>query len=887
MEDVRDFTIDLSNVDNIDIKTESINPELDREDKKVHVNGKRNANILFGYNKQGIQLNDDLYFQVDEVKDAVKDALASVGENEIVTYKKSGKLARNCDVIREIMNEARKDSQMLISEGTENIDAFNKTVSVKGEGRDDFIRKGNFILGKEMTLEDGIYITSSAIQKALEKFIVKKVAEPVDTEEEKVQDMLDKYYGNPKKEKEYKMRLKRFKSHIISIDGYKKVEDYPEKAEDEKFLQLEEFSYKLECLTRMANGDDSEYRYLLSVYKEMGAFNHLPKKEDGTEYTDEELINYLMYLDEMYIKTNNSAYNQHLNTQENLKTLGKYGEKMKYFQLKPIRNENGKIELKQIAGNIAKGAFNIFLFGRNNISAPIHKIVGTYIAAPIHKLLFDSEKHAAGLYKNKRTHRYEARKDYFEQMLLEEESQKEEKTGKFKFALKLIFGTRFKAIFNYKEGNIAVLSAGANDIADSFNNREVLRVQKEKLDYKLKVEAESIKQKIGALQRKIAKEQDQDVIKEMEEKIKKYEERLEEISYILKRPLPGIIQTDAVSLDQHDRANNENITKTVAITKIVVNILLAKLLSNYLYKTILQRTKTKKYIPGYYDKQTITVNGNIDKESLENLTIQDLLDNADGTSVDYHALGGNSVSRPDIDIARGMAIEHNGNVISSSDGIGFDILGRTNTIVPIDNDSKVFEIMAETMSKTLGKNITADDLINQVLNANNPETELESIINSLDIWTSIKDSGIPTGWLDADGSNIVDMLLSDKTVDILKYIPGGYKTLYATKLVTVVDKKTAAALAGLGVSTVGDLFELTRRTKTKEEREKEGTLTEKVKPFQRKTKKSYAERDLSNRWGFDGTKKGDYASLYDEDYDTDDESDIDDDYDEDGKGMRR
>lgn len=881
MNDGRNLNIDLSNSDNIDIQTESINPNLDRKDKKVHVNGKRNANILFGYNKQGIQLSDDLYFQMDEVKAAVNKALQSVGENEIVTYKKTGRAVKNCVVLTEIVREASKDSQMLISNGSNNIAAFNKTVSVKGAGSDAFVKKGNFILGTEMTLEDGVYITSSAIQKALEKFVVKKREEPEDKVDDKIQDMLDKYYGNSKKEKEYKKRLKRFKSHITTKDGYKCVEDYKEKSEDEKFLQLEEYSYKLECLSRKANGDDSEYRYLVSVYKGMGAFDHFPLKEDGSEYTDEELIDYLVYLDEMYIKTNNSAYNQHLNTQENLKSLGKYGEKMKYFQLKPIKGDDGKVEYKQVASNIAKGTFNVFLFGRNNISAPLHKLAGTYIAAPIHKLLFDSEKKASGLYKNKRTHRYEARKDYFEQMILEEEKEKEQKTGKFKLALKLAFLPRIKSIFNYKEGNIAVLSAGANDIADSFNNKEVLRIQKAKLDSELNKESEDINEKINSLQKEFVKQQSLEIKKQIEEEIKEYEERLEEISRVLNRPLPGVIQTDPVSLDQHDRANNENITKSVALSKIVVNILLSKLLSNYLFKSVAKKVETTQYVQGYDQKTSIVVSGKIDKESLQELTIQDLLENTKGNMVDYHSRGGNSVLRPETDIVRGMAIEHNGNVISSSDGIGFDILGRTNTVVSIDNDSKVFDIMAETMTKTLGKNVTAEDLIGQVLNASNPEAELENIFNGLDIWTSVKESGIPTGWLDIDSNKIIDMLLGDKTIDIIEHIPGGYQTIYVTELVSVVDKKTAAALAALGVSTVGDLFELTRRTKTKEERQKEGTLKD-VKDFQKSTKKPYNERDLTNRWGFDGTKKGDYSSLYDEDYDSD-ESDIDSDYDEEGK----
>ena len=110
-----------------------------------------------------------------------------------------------------------------------------------------------------------------------------KEEKELDTEDDEkkrlIQDMIDKYYGNSEKEKEYKTRYKRFKSHIINKE-FKYLKDgevltgtcksidkaYPEYEEDIKFLQFDEYGIRLERLTRAELGDFSLYEIIVNEY---------------------------------------------------------------------------------------------------------------------------------------------------------------------------------------------------------------------------------------------------------------------------------------------------------------------------------------------------------------------------------------------------------------------------------------------------------------------------------------------------------------------------------------------------------------------------------------------------------------------------------------------
>ena len=243
--------------------------------------------------------------------------------------------------------------------------------------------------------------------------------EPTPDEIEKqrlVQDMLDKYYGNPKKRKEYKERYKRFKSHIIQKAFQYVTEQgvlttgtcytvdttYPEYAEDAQFLQLREYASRLERASRADVGDKSAYIAVVNDY--------LHKKAalgERVEESFEELVEMLIEDDREYLLTNNYAYNTHRATRENLNTLGKHGENVSYI---PLSQEKS---VKQKALNIIRRGMNIAIFLRDHVTAPIHRGIGKYIIKPIHEMIFDVDNQPSGMYRGKRTHRYVARKEYY------------------------------------------------------------------------------------------------------------------------------------------------------------------------------------------------------------------------------------------------------------------------------------------------------------------------------------------------------------------------------------------------------------------------------------------------------------------------------------------
>ena len=88
-----------------------------------------------------------------------------------------------------------------------------------------------------------------------------------------VQDMLDKYYGNPDKERLYKKKMKQLKDHIklvrykyVDENGkqrigvYETVEDYEGREDDLKFLRLEEYPARLERKSKYEDGNRTVYQ---------------------------------------------------------------------------------------------------------------------------------------------------------------------------------------------------------------------------------------------------------------------------------------------------------------------------------------------------------------------------------------------------------------------------------------------------------------------------------------------------------------------------------------------------------------------------------------------------------------------------------------------------
>ena len=725
-----------------------------------------------------------------------------------------------------------------------------------------------------------------------------KEPEQIDPEvKRKVQDMLDKYFGNKQKEKEYRKRYKRFISHLKETEGICTIEDYPEKESDERFLQLQEYSYKIERLSRAEKGDFKMYQDAVEIYR---LTDTMPMDEEGKEFGEEEIINLLRAQDQEYVETNNYAYNQHKTTNQNLKTLGKHGEKTAYIALEDAITEKegkAKVNFGAIRRNIIPALFNTGMFIRNYTKRPLYSFVGMGVSS-IHKIIFNSKQNIVGVYKDKRTHRYEARKDLYEQLydyftLLKNKERealgkKPIKTNGLLYAFKKAFVPRFHAIFRAKEGNKIVEVARANEIEASAKEISGIKEYQEELKSTLKTKQKEAKQEIDNIKEEIAKEKDKEKKQALEFLKAKMLINLEDIEKDMeladKMNIPGIIQTDPISLAQHEKANRENITKVVSAVATAARIAAARLLGPKLFKYIKEKTTTYEEVPARDITVREWIPGEPSKEDLQNITLGEALDQKTG-QVTYAGDGsGRIVPSPKGEIYyRGIAFKENGELISGTDGIGYNwqmgptgVPYSTSQISELDSDSKLLDVMAETMTNTTGKKVTSDELAEQIVNSSNPQATFEQMTKDMMIWVSTQPTGVATGWGKTDLTKIIENAVAGHYELVTEHIDGYVVPVTIEEVRKVIDPRIVVALSALAADEVVDLYDLLRRTKSKEEMHKEGNYGE-VKPFQKETNAPYDERSDENKWGLTGNEKEDRKSLYDEAAMGADTPDLDDD----------
>ena len=747
--------------------------------------------------------------------------------------------------------------------------------------------------------------------------------EPEEEKREKdllVQDMLDKYYGNPQKRREYLERYKRFKSHIIQ-KAFQYVDQngllrtgtcqtidttYPEYQADAQFLQLGEYAYRLERLSRSELGDYSLYE------KSVNEFIQLRKLSgEQVEESIEEIINLLQREDAEYISTNNFTYNAHRATSENLKTLGKHGEPVSYI---PMAQEK---TFKATIGNVGRFLANAGILVRKYTTAPISRAIGKFVIRPVHELLFDADQQPAGVYRGQRTHRYVARKVYFESLYLknlEEENEQRLADGKplKKInGLVLAFKHRFQAIFEYKEGNIAVLNAGAHDIEVSYEEIKQEKQEKEQqrvllvtsIDRLLR-EIDSLKQKVsnGVGSRYSQEERTADLVR-IDYLTSRVIEKQKQLDILL-RDGKDIIQTDAISLETHDMANKENMTKVVTGVKTAVRIGAIKFIGPRIKKTIVdnieqdvpetityKKPDSVEVIPGHWEETVAQV----PKTKIKDIKISDIT-STESDIVTRSALGGKTTRVKSNFYIRGIAFE--GDALSGADANGFSLTttlqGKKVTLaraqISINPDDSVFDVYAQLNNSIRGTNLTGKDIIDKIANAANPEQELQRMFGRTKIWASNSPTGVPTGWksvsdivLDlATEEEIVDEIVKEWIEEQTITIPGEVVTeTFVRKVVKenlkeIIDWRYGALEGLLLAGGIGDLNDILRRTRSKEEAigEKKIDFPQKnqkkpkqsqVLPHQKNNKAKLGKRQYGyKKYNFQGTKKGDYASTYNE-----------------------
>ncbi len=714
-----------------------------------------------------------------------------------------------------------------------------------------------------------------------------------------VQDMLDKYYGNPSKRREYIRRYKRFKSHVIDkkfqyVDqngalknGTCKTIDtsYPEYEEDAQFLQLKEYGARLERLTRATYGDVSLYRIIINDYVRSG---------QPLGMSEENAINLLLALDQEYVETNNYAYNAHQATNENLKTLGKHGERVSYI---PMSKEK---TAKAALGNVVATLVNGGILVRNYTTAPIHRLVGKGVVSKIHGMIFDPKKSPAGVYAGQRTHRYEARKVYFQSLYLqglEEENARRiannQPLVKSK-GLVFAFKPRFQAIFKYQEGNRAVLNAGAHDIDMAY---EAIQQEKQRVEGQRSALIWQINQKLQEIQyvrTRLSTNKDETYTTLERAKDERYLGNLENELINLQQQLrlldfsdKDIIQTDAISLSTHDMANKENVTKVVTGVKLAAKLAAGYFIAKRIKTTkveqeeiIVSKDKVVKTDPTY---EVITEGEEVVPYSVDynNVTLGDLLEESDVDTVTRVAANANKTVKAKGDIIRGISFK-NGH-LSVGDKESFVTSNIVDAELQISPNDRLLDVYARALNKIRHTDEWTEARVIEILNNKNDPLH-QTVINDLEstsLWLSSSYEGKPRGWFRlSDVIHVNDEVV--KPVERVIEIPGEIQIIPEFERIIreipkeVIDWRWDAARKMILISTLEDLNEILRRTRDKEEvlgeksyamplKNQEVLRETKVPAHQRDNKKRYGKRHYTyDKYHFVGTKDGDRASGYNE-----------------------
>lgn len=213
--------LELKNANSIKIKEDPINEG--RKDKATYVsneniNDARSSNIMMGYNKSNIVLPDGTYVHTKEVEEALNKYISNIGPDEVIVCKKTGKKVESSEIlnlVKEISNSKaslqvqadlieynrrKKKKKKAVEEKNEqdssdekeknsskdtNDEKVNKvikavqTISVKGEGKNDYKKYGLMMIKDGVNLGNGVYVNYDEIEKALKNYVIgKEIVQP-------------------------------------------------------------------------------------------------------------------------------------------------------------------------------------------------------------------------------------------------------------------------------------------------------------------------------------------------------------------------------------------------------------------------------------------------------------------------------------------------------------------------------------------------------------------------------------------------------------------------------------------------------------------------------------------------------------------------------------
>lgn len=575
---------------------------------------------------------------------------------------------------------------------------------------------------------------------------------------------------------------------------YEGIKDYEGRDEDLAKIKMSDFVMIFERVRRAEQGDLSDYE----------------KMKDGFEQYNKDLE---------YLETNNGKYNRVSTTTKNLKTLGKYGEKVEY----------SKFQEGQPVRNVFRGVGNALKFVRNHTTAPIYHFIGDKIASPIYaKLHKGQENKSRGSFENKPLHRYLARREYFESQ------------GKG------FFSSRFNAIFNAAKGNQALLNAGSNEITEFYKDasRKLMNQRIQQEEVLLRLEAIAFKRKEFSEQIEMLEEavrttknpEDKAKYEQTLADFKKAAAQIERDAELAKsreeethEHVSMDVRYDTIGLDQHDKANKDTITKSVAVIKGFAKLGIRQFVAPRIKEWLLSKSQQEvevpqttyedkvtgqKYIETTYKTEEVPV---YETQYDNNISMKDIVSSNSGKEVQgfYSVYGGEKSPAT-------YTLTGNEKVTAVFQGIGDKGTGFADTAglsAPeiVDN---TFDSSLLDANGVLNQDVTLDKIIEMIGSENVDETTLEGMYVSLGdkAWFKLSDLYEAAGkqvQIGTETQQVVDV--AGHYEDIVEKVAN---TTYVTKIVE--NPKIMKVLNGLGIfgkaaygtSVVEDVYENTRKTET-------------------------------------------------------------------------
>lgn len=590
-------------------------------------------------------------------------------------------------------------------------------------------------------------------------------------------DMINKFYGNREMAKRYAGVIDNLLKHVeykefefVDEQGnkqkgqYRTIKSYEGMEDDLKFAQLEEVVERLERMTKYEAGDKSVYDDIY-VRDDAGKIVKLSPEE-------------ARQADEKYVLSNNRAYNRLTNTTDNLRTLGKYGEKVPY----------SKFQQGQPVRNVLRAVGNAGRFVRNHVTAPINRLIGK-AASPAYALLSGAkDEKVAGLYANKRSHRYVARREYYQAQ------------GQG------FFRSRFNSIFHAKEGNEAILNAGAYDIQESLRRKYVDIGRQEAMRKKTEFASKSVEDKIKML------EGDMATVKDDKDKAKLQAtlEDLRKAQLQIARDralneMAGINQTkqtDAIGEATHDVANKENVTRTITGVKLATRLGFTRLVGPKIKEWLLgHTTKTKqvsvpatddqiKVALGVEDKKWVpTTHKNVETDVFEtrvrsDASMSDIMSsNASKTVEGYYSVYGGEAKPAMYSLTGDEKITA---IFQSTGKTGTGLSDVAGLKAPVLTDGTFAKELLDA-NGVLRQDVTLDKILEALgTNAVNPE-DLNGLYVSVGdrYWTKLSDLC----------KGLTEQVKTGTEIKSVVDVAGHYETLTSSELTSAVKQALDAKLA--------------------------------------------------------------------------------------------